>query len=166
MRFPDRRAVLAAFSAVLLLGACALGDKSNAAAGTEAGYISPLEDLTILADGKTHAFKVEIADDEAEREHGLMNRPAMPRGHGMLFEFPDEQDRSFWMHNTYIPLDIIYIDRSGRIVSIQANATPFSETPLPSFGAATGVLELNGGLAAELGIEAGDVVKHPFFHNR
>lgn len=159
------KSLLAAASAALLLGACAFGDKGSAEAGTsEAGYISPLEDLTILADGKTHPFKVEIADDEAEREHGLMNRPSMPRGHGMLFEFPDERERSFWMHNTYIPLDIIYIDATGRIVSIQANATPFSERPLPSYGSASGVLELNGGLAAELGIEPGDVVRHPFFH--
>jgi uncharacterized membrane protein (UPF0127 family) len=163
---PYPRPALAILSAAFLLGACAFGDKSSAAERTEGHWISPLEDLSIVADGKTHAFKVEIADDDPEREHGLMNRPSMPRDHGMLFEFPDEQERSFWMHNTYIPLDIIYIDHTGKIVSIQANATPFSETPLPSYGAATGVLELNGGQAAELGIEAGDVVKHPFFHNR
>jgi len=166
MPVSNRRALVVAASAALMLGACAMGDKSSAAADTEAGYISPLEDLQIVSGGQSHAFKVEIADGEAEREHGLMNRPSMPADHGMLFEFPDEQDRSFWMHNTYIPLDIIYIDHAGKIVSIQANATPFSETPLPSYGAATGVLELNGGRAAALGIGPGDVVKHPFFHNR
>ncbi|MBX7247790.1 MAG: DUF192 domain-containing protein [Caulobacteraceae bacterium] len=166
MRFLARRALLAAFSAALMLGACALGDRSNAAASAEAGYISPLEDLTVVTSGGRHAFKVEIADDEAEREHGLMNRPSMPRDHGMLFEFQDNRERSFWMRNTYIPLDIIYIDRSGRIISIQANAVPFNETPLPSYGPATGVLEINGGLAAELGIREGDTVRHPFFGTR
>jgi uncharacterized membrane protein (UPF0127 family) len=167
MRFSHRQALTAAFLASLLLGACAFGDRSNAASAGEAAYISPLEDLTIVgADGKAHAFKVEIADDEAEREHGLMNRPSMPRDHGMLFEFQDKRERSFWMRNTFIPLDIIYLDETGRIVSIQANAIPFNETPLPSYGSATGVLEINGGLADELGIKQGDTVRHPFFRPR
>ncbi len=163
MRIPDRRGVLAAFSAALLvLAACAAPDK----AGAEPGAISPLEDLQVVTRTGTHNFKVEIADDEAERQNGLMNRPSMGPDRGMLFEFEDERDRAFWMHNTYIPLDIIYIDRTGKIVSIAANTTPFSETPIPSMGAAKGVLELNGGRAAALGIQAGDTVKHPFFNNR
>jgi uncharacterized membrane protein (UPF0127 family) len=163
MRIPQRRGVLAAFSAALLvLAACAAPDK----AGAEPGAISPLEDLQVVTRTGTHNFKVEIADDEAERQNGLMNRPSMGPDRGMLFEFEDEQERSFWMHNTYIPLDIIYIDGAGKIVSIAANATPFSETPIPSMGAAKGVLELNGGRAAALGIQPGDMVKHPFFQNR
>ena len=163
MRIPQRRGVLAAFSAALLvLAACAAPDK----AGAEPGAISPLEDLQVVTRTGTHNFKVEIADDEAERQNGLMNRPSMGPDRGMLFEFEDERDRAFWMHNTYIPLDIIYIDGAGKIVSIAANATPFSETPIPSMGAAKGVLELNGGRAAALGIQPGDTVKHPFFQNR
>lgn len=162
MRIPQRRGVLAAFSAALLvLAACAAPDK----AGAEPGAISPLEDLQVVTRTGTHTFKVEIADDEAERTQGLMNRPSMAADRGMLFQFPDERDRSFWMHNTYIPLDIIYIDGAGRIVSIAANTTPFSETPIPSLGAAKAVLELNGGRAEALGIQAGDTVRHPFFHN-
>ena len=162
MRIPDRRGVLAACSAALLvLASCAAPEK----AGAEPGAISPLEDLQIVTRTGTHSFKVEIADDEAERQNGLMNRPSMGPDRGMLFEFEDERDRAFWMHNTYIPLDIIYIDRTGKIVSIAANATPFSDTPIPSMGAANGVLELNGGRAAALGIQVGDTVKHPFFRN-
>lgn len=156
---------LAALSAVLLLSACAAPDKA-AGATTEAGAISPLEDLQIVTRTATHNFKVEVADEESERTTGLMNRPSMAPDRGMLFEFEDEQERSFWMHNTYIPLDIIYIDHTGRIVSIAANTTPFSQTPIPSMGAAIGVLELNGGRAEALGIQAGDTVRHPFFDKR
>lgn len=167
MRIFDRRGVLAAFSAALLvLAACAAPQKAGAEAGTEPGAISPLEDLQVVTRTGTHSFKVEIADDEAERQTGLMNRPSMGPDRGMLFEFEDERDRAFWMHNTYIPLDIIYIDSAGKIVSIAANATPFSETPIPSMGAAKGVLELNGGRAEALGIQAGDTVRHPFFRNQ
>jgi uncharacterized membrane protein (UPF0127 family) len=163
MTFFDRRAALGVLSCLALLAACAAPDKGAAA---EPAWISPLEDLSIVSANGVHSFKVEIADDEAERQHGLMDRPSMPRDHGMLFEFQDNRDRSFWMHNTHIPLDIIYIGRDGRIVSIAANATPFSETPIPSEGPATGVLELNGGQAAALGIKPGDRVRHPFFAGR
>ena len=108
-------------------------------------------------------FDVEIASDDATRELGLMCRKTMAPGHGMLFEFPQADPQTFWMKNTYLPLDIIYIGRNGRIVSIAANAKPFDETPLPSAGPANGVLEIKGGLAAKLGIRAGDLVKHPFY---
>lgn len=160
MRFIDRRVALASLSAAFLLLGCAGAGKAE----QPADAISPLEDLEVVtASGTVHRFRVEIADDEAERQHGLMNRPKMDRDRGMLFEFPSEQIRSFWMKNTYIPLDIIYIARDGRIVSIAANTTPFSEAPIPSEGPANGVLEINGGLAAELGIRPGDTVRHPFF---
>lgn len=160
MRFIDRRVALASLSAAFLLLGCAGAGKAE----QPADAISPLEDLEVVtASGTVHRFRVEIADDEAERQHGLMNRPKMDRDRGMLFEFPSEQMRSFWMKNTYIPLDIIYIARDGRIVSIAANTTPFSEAPIPSEGPANGVLEINGGLAAELGIRPGDTVRHPFF---
>ena len=163
MRFPDRRGILASLTAAFLLLGCANAGKAE----QPADAISPLEDLQVVtAAGQVHRFKVEIADDEAERVRGLMFRTQMERDRGMLFEFPNEQMRSFWMKNTYIPLDIIYIARDGKIVSIAAQTTPFSEAPVPSDGPATGVLEINGGLAAELGIKAGDTVKHPFFANR
>jgi hypothetical protein len=92
-----------------------------------------------------------------------MCRKTMAPGHGMLFEFPQAEQQTFWMKNTYIPLDIIYIGRDGRIVSISANAKPFDESPLPSAGPANGVLEIKGGLSAKLGIKAGDKVRHAFY---
>ena len=163
MRFPDRRGVLASLTAAFLLLGCAGAGKAE----QPADAISPLEQLSVVtASGATHRFRVEIADDDAERQRGLMFRQKLDRDRGMLFEFPDDRERSFWMKNTYIPLDIIYVARDGRIVSIAARTTPFSEAPVPSFGSATGVLEINGGLAEELGIKPGDTVKHPFFGPR
>jgi uncharacterized membrane protein (UPF0127 family) len=163
MRLSDRRAALASLTAALLLAGCAGAEKAQA----EPGAISPLEDLQVVTStGAVHPFKVEIADEEPERRNGLMNRPSMRRDRGMLFQFEEESERSFWMKNTYIALDIIYIARDGRIVSIAARTTPFSEAPIASMGAANGVLEINGGLAEELGIRAGDTVRHPFFDNR
>ena len=106
---------------------------------------------------------VEIADDEPERERGLMFRPPLADDRGMLFQFPDSAERSFWMRNTPSSLDILYIDPTGSIVSIAHHATPYSEAPLPSNGAANGVLELRAGRAEEIGAKAGDKVVHPFF---
>jgi uncharacterized membrane protein (UPF0127 family) len=106
---------------------------------------------------------VEIADDEAERQRGLMFRPPLDQDRGMLFQFPIAQEQAFWMKNTPSSLDIIYIDPTGRIISIASHATPYSEVPLPSNGAANGVLELRAGRAEEIGAVPGSTVRHPFF---
>ena len=122
-----------------------------------------LEPLTVVTDTGAHNFEVEIAKNELSRERGLMFRRFMARDHGMLFEFENEDLQSFWMRNTYIPLDIIFIDRSGRVIRVAAKAEPLSERTIPSGGPSLGVLELNGGVAAEIGLKIGDQVKHPFF---
>lgn len=106
-------------------------------------------------------FSLEIADDNAERAQGLMFREDMPRDHGMLFIFPNERMRSFWMKNTRIPLDIIYLDRNLKVVSISADTPPCRSRTgrcpsYPSEGPAQYVLEINAGRAAELGLEPGD----------
>jgi uncharacterized protein len=111
-------------------------------------------------------FDVELATDDATRELGLMCRKTMAESHGMLFEFPQADMQTFWMKNTVLPLDIIYIGPNGRIVSISANAKPFDLTPLPSTGPANGVLELKAGVSAKLGIRPGDQVRHPFYSGR
>lgn len=117
------------------------------------------EKLTIKAQsGKEHKFQVEIAATPETVMKGLMFRSSMPEDSGMLFMFPQEQERNFWMRNTLIPLDIIYIRESGVIHHIHENAIPHDETPLPSSGAVKNVLELNGGVTAKLGIRPGDVV--------
>lgn len=102
---------------------------------------------------------IEIADNEAETTQGLMYRRTMPDSCGMVFIFADSQPRSFWMKNTYLPLDILYLDESKKIVTIQANRTPFSEEQIPSFENAKYVLEVNAGYCKRKGIMKGDVLK-------
>jgi len=114
--------------------------------------------LTIVTGGKSHAFRVEVARTAQEQAKGLMFRTALGPDEGMIFPMNPPRDASFWMRNTVIPLDIIFIGTDRRILNIAANATPYSETPLPSAGPVIGVLELAGGRAAELGIAPGDTV--------
>ena len=111
-----------------------------------------------------HRYGVEIANDEAAREHGLMDRRKMAADHGMLFEFPQRGPVTFWMKDTYISLDMIFIDSDGTVKSIAPGAKPLSEDLIPSGGPVTGVLELNAGQAAAIGLKPGDKVKFPFFH--
>ena len=84
---------------------------------------------------------------------------------GMVFDFKQDQPVAMWMRNTRIPLDMLFIDRDGRVVNIHARAVPFDETSIHSDGPVRGVLELNGGTAARLGLKAGDVVRHAIFRN-
>ena len=122
-----------------------------------------LEPLQIVAGGGTHDFKVEVAADDASRERGLMNRRFMPADHGMLFEFPQNAPVSFWMKNTYIPLDMIFLSPAGVVTHIAAEAEPLSERVIPSGPPCLAVLEVNGGVAASIGLKVGDSVRHPFF---
>ncbi len=147
----------------ILAGAIGLALVAGCAGAPQDANGNPLEPLTVVTDTGEHRFMVEIADDDAERQRGLMERPPLADDRGMLFQFPDVAERGFWMHNTPSPLDIIYIDPRGRIVSIARNATPNSDAVIPSNGPASGVLELRGGRAAEIGAEPGDLVRHPFF---
>ena len=128
-----------------------------------ASRASGLETLEITTSSGAHAFQVEIAKDEAAREKGLMYRRFMPADRGMLFEFEKEEPVAFWMRNTYIPLDMIFIAHDGTVKRIAANAEPLSDTPVPSGAPVVGVLELNGGEAARIGLKPGDKVRASFF---
>ncbi|PZU56347.1 MAG: DUF192 domain-containing protein [Brevundimonas sp.] len=125
----------------------------------------PMQRLSIVTATGEHDFWVEIADEEPERQRGLMFRPPLEPDRGMLFTWPGEaaREQSFWMRNTPSSLDILYIDPSGRIVSIAPHTTPESEAPIPSNGVANGVLELRAGRADEIGAKPGDQVRHPYF---
>lgn len=152
---------------LLLVGTIALGlalaaCSQSSAPVDEAG--NPLEPLKIVTASGEHAFMVEIADDDPERARGLMYRPPLDDDRGMLFQFPQPAEQSFWMRNTPSSLDILYIDPTGSIVSIAHHTTPYSESPIPSNGAANGVLELRAGRAEEIGAKPGDKIVHPFFH--
>lgn len=114
--------------------------------------------LTIASKGKTHRFTVEIAATPQDQQTGLMNRPDMARDRGMIFPFETPRVASFWMKNTYIPLDLIFVRTDGTIANIADNAVPMSLEPIYSDGEVAAVLEINGGQSAELGIGPGDKV--------
>jgi uncharacterized protein len=110
-------------------------------------------------------FVVEVAADEASRMRGLMFRKRLAPDAGMLFDFPDVRFRSFWMKNTVLPLDIIFLRGDGSISSVAANARPYSEKDISSQEPVRAVLEINGGRAAALGIVPGAKVHADLFNN-
>jgi uncharacterized membrane protein (UPF0127 family) len=131
--------------------------------GVVSAQAQTLDKLEIITASGVHAFSVELASNDAEREKGLMYRRFMPPDRGMLFDFKREEPVMFWMKNTYITLDMIFISRAGVVTNIVANAEPLSERLIPSGGPCYGVLELNGGAAASIGVRPGDKVRHPIF---
>ena len=124
------------------------------------------ETLIVNAQGGAHTFQVEIADDPAERARGLMFRREMAEDAGMLFDFRADAPASFWMRNTFISLDMLFIEADGTIESIAKRTTPLSERSVRSQGPVRFVLEINGGLSDALGIAPGDVVTGPAIENR
>lgn len=128
--------------------------------------VGATDPLTIVqADGKTHAFKVELADTPEKSEMGLMYRASMPKDHGMIFDFRPARDVSMWMKNCLFPQDMLFLDEKGKVLAIAENARPGSTRLIsPGFPIAS-VLELNGGIAKELGLKPGDVIKHKLFGN-
>ena len=122
-----------------------------------------LEKLDIVTSSGIHAFSVEVMRTEPERERGLMLRRFLAKDRGMLFEFKAEQVMTMWMKNTYLPLDMIFISRTGKIVAVAENAAPLSEKIISSEVPAYAVLEVNAGTVARIGLRIGDSVRHPIF---
>ena len=117
--------------------------------------------LTIVTgDGKSHAFTVELALTPRQREQGLMNRREMADDKGMLFAFGETRQVFMWMKNTYIPLDMLFIARDGKVRAIKENAEPLSEAIIDSQGPIDYVLELNGGTVKRLGIHVGNRIEN------
>jgi uncharacterized membrane protein (UPF0127 family) len=116
-------------------------------------------------EGNDYLFNVELALSGAEKSRGLMKRKSLAKDAGMLFIFNKEEKLSFWMKNTLIPLDMIFIDQNGNITHIHSNARPLDKTLVTSPRKSLAVLEINGGLADEWGIKAGDSVLHESFRN-
>jgi uncharacterized membrane protein (UPF0127 family) len=151
-------------SLILAAGACALAAPARAQMPRAPSFArGPL--VIESAGGKQHRFTVELADTDERRAYGLMFRRSMPADEGMIFDFKEDRPVSMWMRNTFIPLDMLFIDRSGRVVNIHQRAIPQDETSISSDGPVRGVLELNGGTAARLGLKPGDRVRHPMFGN-
>lgn len=108
------------------------------------------------------AIDIEIADNDYETQTGMMYRDSMEENQGMLFVFPNEQYHAFYMKNTKIPLDIVFINSNKTIVNIHKNARPYDESPLPSSAPIQYVLEVNAGLSDTWGLEAGDRVEFSY----
>ncbi|HEY2836600.1 MAG TPA: DUF192 domain-containing protein [Rhizomicrobium sp.] len=121
----------------------------------------PVETLTIDTKSGPHSFTMEIAADDESRERGLMYRTAMAPDAGMLFDFHTSQMVAFWMENTVLPLDMLFVRADGTIARIKANATPYSRENIPSGEPVQLVIELNAGRAAALGIVEGARVHAP-----
>lgn len=157
--------IVAALALAALLGGTAWFN-NRAPAAQEAPAVPHTETLTIVGkNGQKHVFNVEIAATTPDRERGLMFRDKMDPDHGMLFEMDHDAVVYFWMKNTFIPLDILFIAKDGTIRHIHENAVPQSLAPIGSKTSVTGVLELNGGRSKTLGIAEGDKVEHPYFSN-
>jgi uncharacterized membrane protein (UPF0127 family) len=118
----------------------------------------PREKVTIETARGPVRLDLQVAADDRTRAVGLMFVRNMPADQGMLFDFHQAQPVSFWMHNTYIPLDLLFVDADGRILNIASRARPCDDAPIPSDGAARVVIELNAGTAERLGIRPGDRV--------
>ena len=148
----SRRTALAALALIFF---CCLPVRLASAQG--------LDKLEIATSSGPHVFQVEVVNDDAGRERGLMYRRFLPQDRGMLFDFGREEPVAFWMKNTYIPLDMVFLSHQGIVTHIAANAEPLSEAIIPSAGPAYAVLEVNGGVAARIGLKVGDKVKHSIF---
>ncbi|MDB2682648.1 DUF192 domain-containing protein [Alphaproteobacteria bacterium] len=113
----------------------------------------------------TYNFEVELALTPAQQQQGLMHRESLDENKGMLFVFPNPSDLGFWMKNTLIPLDMIFIDKDGVVINVHSMAKPKDLTTVKSKGLAKAVLEINGGLAEKLGIVEGSIIIHTSFGN-
>lgn len=121
--------------------------------------------LWVETETRTLRFTVEVAATPEEQSRGLMFRKSMPTDHGMLFTLKPPRKASFWMKNTYIPLDMFFLARDGTILQISEMTEPLTKDSHRSSRKVSGVLELNGGQARALGIGVGNVVHHEFFGN-
>ena len=152
------------FPLLLILPACSPQAAENtpapAAAQASVHPVSGLEviPLTITTLGRTHAFRVEVARTPQEQAKGLMFRTEMGPDEGMIFPYDQPRVLSFWMRNTVISLDLVFIDEQHRIINIAENAVPYSEASILSAAPGVAVLELNGGRTRALGIVAGNKV--------
>jgi uncharacterized membrane protein (UPF0127 family) len=153
--------VLALFSSALVAAPAQAWQAKPKPASVAAS--AKLDTVEILTSRGRVKFTVELAVTKAEQQRGLMFRKSLAPDRGMLFPYNPPQRAAFWMKNTLIPLDILYIAPDGRVLSIARNAVPHDETPLPSGGVVRGVLEIPGGRAAQLGILPGDRVLNKIF---
>ena len=123
----------------------------------------PQSEILIVSRSGEHKFVVDVATTMAQRQMGLMYRKKMARNSGMMFDFGEEQLIAMWMKNTLIPLDMLFVDKTGKILQIERATTPLSLETIAGRRPAMSVIELNAGLTTELGISEGDQVMHNIF---
>lgn len=152
-------------AALVFLFALAMGGFAYAAGVTAPQPTLPLAPLIIDTAKGPVQFTVEMATAWPQQERGLMFRKSLAPDAGMLFDFGREQEESFWMKNTLIPLDMLFIKANGAIARIASNAKPLSEESIPSYEPVRAVLEIAGGRAAQLGLKPGDKVRQAIFGN-
>ena len=154
--------IAAPLAAVPLLAAALLAAAAPVAAAPRCPDPSLRRgDVSIATASGRHRYRVEIATTADQEACGLMFRRQMAADAGMLFTFRPPRQLSFWMENTYLPLDIIFLDAKGRVLNVAARAEPLSRTLIDSRGVAASVVELNAGEAARIGLKPGDMVKLP-----
>lgn len=130
------------------------------------GFAAGTGTLVLKTDSGDHSFNIEVATTDRERALGLMFRRSLPENAGMLFLYDRAQPAAMWMKNTLIPLDMVFISADGKVHRIEQSAEPFSTSLIPSEGPVVGVLELNGGEAAKIGLKRGDKVLYPGLVNK
>ena len=153
---PRFRMAIVALLALLASGAAARADQ-------DAAFNKSAITIDTVA-GPRH-FAIELARTPEQLELGLMFRPSLAPDAGRLFDFGETKPASFWMKNTLIPLDMLFITADGRVADIHEHAEPLSEAVIASHVPVRAVLEIKGDTVAQLGIRVGDVVHHPIFHN-
>lgn len=142
-----------------MLRALAMAVLCLSAAGAQAECAQ--DQVELRGDWGQAAFRVELADDANERSIGLMHRESMPTMAGMLFVYESPRRAAFWMRNTLIPLDMIFIDETGTVTHVHHQAKPLDETTIDGGDGVKFVLEINGGLARTFGIGVGTEIRHP-----
>ena len=134
---------------------------NGSSAGQGDNPVGPLSSLSVETSTGVYPYQVEIADTDESRSRGLMFRREVAAGTGMLFDMGVTRDVAFWMHNTFVPLDIVFISDKGKVVSIAHDARPQSDTRISSQSPVRFVLELPTPEAKRIGLAVGDHVRHP-----
>lgn len=140
---------------------------NTAFAAEEKNEAKPIFEKIVITGNKIkpHVFEVEVVGNDEDRARGLMNRTSLPANQGMLFLFKENAEAAFWMKNTLIPLDMIFINANGTIRSIHPMAEPNSRKIIKSGGPVTAGLEIKGGEAQKRGLKPGDMVHYKVFGN-
>ena len=156
-------AVFKAFFAELVICCALLAPLASGSVASAANMAPNSGTLIIETAEARHLFTVELASTPASRARGLMYRRTLKEGTGMLFDFVKNQQVTMWMKNTYVSLDMLFINSEGRIINIARNTIPHSLKHISSDGPVQAVLEIAGGHAEKLKIKAGDFIRHNIF---